>query len=246
MLTLLHLSDPHLDGGAERADRLRAALAAGSVRAPDAVVVTGDLTDNGLASELAEFEATMGTGLPRLVVPGNHDRPSEDAGGGGRAELADVTLLDLPDGTRVVGLDVTVPGEDHGHLREDVAARAVEVAEGAPRVLLALHHPPVATGHEVIDGILLDNPEALAALVRTLPPVAAILCGHIHHGLTGSLDGTPVLAAPSTHSLLRVDPRARPITNPDAPPGFAIHRIEGERITTTFHLARESFDASRG
>ena len=235
MLTLLHLSDPHLDGGAERADRLRAALAAGSVREPDAVVVTGDLTDHGLASELVCFEEVVGTVLPRLIVPGNHDRPGPGTDGA-PAELPDLARLDLPDGTRVLGLDVTVPGEDHGHLRPDVMDRAREAATGAERVLLAMHHPPLTTGHELLDTILLDNPESLAALVRDLPPVAAILCGHVHHGLTGTLDGTPVLVAPSTFSLLRVDAAQRPITDPQAPPGFAIHRFGAQGITTTFHL----------
>ena len=122
MTTLLHLSDPHLDGSKERADRLRAVLdLLPASRRPDAIVVTGDVADNGAADEYAQFRAVMEGREPWLAVPGNHDDP---------ALLAGLPFLDVGE-LRILGLDVTVEGEDHGELRDEVAEQAVSLAKDA-------------------------------------------------------------------------------------------------------------------
>jgi 3',5'-cyclic AMP phosphodiesterase CpdA len=137
---------------------------------------------------------------------------------------------------RVIGLDVTVPGENHGVLGAATAEDAVAGAGDARQVVLALHQPPIRTGHAVIDTMLLANPEALAELVRRMPRVVAILCGHVHTPLASSLAGTPVLCAPGVASALALDPDRRPITRSDVPPGMALHRIADDgTVTTTFH-----------
>lgn len=232
MSTILHLSDPHLDSSSARTDRLTSVLADAQVRRPDAIVVTGDITERGRADEYRAFARCLSLeGLPSLTVPGNHDHPETM-----RRELeAPVTpTLDLSDGTRIIGLDVTVPGYDHGHLSDETAGEVEAAAHGAEAIILALHQPPVCTGHSVADGMLTDNPVRLAQLVATLPTVTAILCGHVHTALASNLDGTPVLVAPGVVSTLHLDASARPLADPFAPPGYALHNIEDRRIATTF------------
>lgn len=228
MTTLLHLSDPHLDGSVERADRLRAVLdLLPPARRPDAIVVTGDVADNGAREEYAQFQSVMEGRGPWLAAPGNHDTP---------ALLETPSFLDVGD-LRVVGLDVTVEGEDHGELRDEVAERAVSLAAGASSTVLAFHQPPVRIGHSYVDPMRLLNAGALAALVERIGTVTAILCGHVHTASASSFAGVPVLIAPGIVSALGADPGHRPLASQDHAPGLALHSIEQGVVTTTFHYA---------
>jgi Icc protein len=228
MTTLLHLSDPHLDGSRERADRLRAVLdLLPASRRPDAIVVTGDVADNGAAHEYAQFRAVMDGREPWLAVPGNHDTP---------AELAGLPFLDAGD-LRIVGLDVTVAGEDHGELRDEVAERAVSLAADAGQVVLAFHQPPVRIGHSYVDPMRLLDAEPVARLVERIGNVKAILCGHVHTAAASSFAGVPLLIAPGVVSALRPDPDGQPLVDRTQPPGMALHSFENGTVTTTFHYA---------
>lgn len=230
-LTLLHVSDPHLNGGPEAAARLAAVLdLLPASRRPDAIVVTGDVADTGSAAEYAQFHELMAAREPWIAAPGNHDDPG--AFGGGEP----VSALDL-DGLRVLALDVIVPGHDHGVLRAEVADRAAELAQGAETVVLALHQPPIRIGHPYVDGMLLRNPDALAGLVARIGSVAAILCGHLHTPAAATFAGVPLLLAPGVHSVLRLDPDHRPLTNREHPPGLALHRFDADGVTSQFHYA---------
>lgn len=231
-VTLLHVSDPHLTDDPASTRRLRAVLDLPQARLPDAVVVTGDIADHGEAAEYEAFGAAMAGSPPWLAVPGNHDDPATLRSVLGQDRCP---VLDVAD-VRVIGLDVTVPGGHHGCLRQDTADDAVALAAGARHVVLALHQPPITTGHGVLDAMLLTNPAALAELVGRLPHVVAVLCGHIHTPLAASLAGTPVLCAPGVASSLALDPHRRPIMSTDGPPGLALHRIADDGgVITTFH-----------
>ncbi|MGW6929984.1 metallophosphoesterase [Lentzea sp. NPDC054927] len=228
MTTLLHLSDPHLDGSPERADRLRAVLdLLPPSRRPDAIVVTGDVADKGTADGYAQFQAVMEGREPWLAVPGNHDSP---------ALLAASAFLDVGD-LRVLGLDVTVAGENHGELRPEVADQAASLAAEAGRTVLAFHQPPVRIGHSYVDPMRLHNAEALAALVERIGNVEAILCGHVHTPSASSFAGVPVLIAPGIVSALRLDPGQSPLADQEHAPGMALHWFEHGVVTTTFHYA---------
>lgn len=226
MTTLLHVSDPHLDGSPERADRLRAVLdLLPASRRPDAVVVTGDVADNGAAHEYAQFQAVMEGREPWLAVPGNHDTP---------ALLAGLPFLDVGD-LRILGLDVTVEGEDHGELRDEVAERAVSLAADAGRTVLAFHQPPVRIGHSYVDPMRLLDADPMARLVERIGNVEAILCGHVHTAAVSSFGGVPLLIAPGVVSALRPDPDHQSLVDRTQPPGMALHSFEHGIVTTTFH-----------
>jgi 3',5'-cyclic AMP phosphodiesterase CpdA len=234
-ITLLHISDPHITDDPTSVQRLRAVLDLPLARQPDAIVATGDVADHGRQQEYEAFGKAMAAQQPWLAVPGNHDDPDTL-----RAVLRQdrCPVLDVG-AVRVIGLDVTVPGHNHGFLRDDTATEAVARADGARHVVLALHQPPIATGHAVIDTMLLTNREGLAELVRRIPGVVAILCGHIHTPLASSLAGTPVLCAPGVASTLALDPDRQPIVITDSLPGMALHRIDDDgAVTTTFHQAQ--------
>ncbi|KOV86801.1 hypothetical protein ADL03_08250 [Nocardia sp. NRRL S-836] len=224
---MLHLSDPHLDGSPERADRLTAVLdLLPPTRQPDAIVLTGDIADNGTAAEYAQFSAVMEGRLPWLAVPGNHDVP---------AAVPSVPVLDAGD-LRVVGVDVVVPGENHGVLRPEEADRVAGLAAGAQRTVLAFHQPPMRIGHTYVDPMRLLNADALAELVERIGTVTAILCGHVHTACVASFAGVPVLVAPGVVSAANLD-GDHPTANREHPPGMALHQFGANGVVTTFHYA---------
>lgn len=238
---LVQLSDLHIGGdenGMDPIPRLEAVIA--TVRAlpnrPDAVLVSGDLTDDGaeegyrLAREmLARLEA------PLHVIPGNHDdrvrlRAAFDLPGEGDEPINySVTVGDL----RLVTLDSIVPGQDPGDFPPEQLRWLDEelAAESQAPTLLALHHPPLATGIPEWDEINLLAPqrELLAEVVARHPQLLGITGGHLHRVATSALAGRPVLAAPSIYWQVSPDFEEEDKYRVVDCPGFAIHVLrDGE------------------
>ncbi|MGX6450148.1 metallophosphoesterase, partial [Patulibacter sp. S7RM1-6] len=185
--TILQLSDPHLTAAASGADE-RLALALDAIRAsgvrPDALLLSGDLTDDGSAEGYARLREAVdpvaaALGAPVIALPGNHDltAPFREAllDGGPVDRVVDLA------GLRVVVLDTNVPGAAHGVLRDEQLAWLEDrLAEPAPHgTVLALHHPPIPTPHPLMARLALRRPERLAAVVRGRD-VGQIVCGHAH------------------------------------------------------------------
>lgn len=239
MLTIAHLSDPHLDRSDARRDRFVAVLRqVASLPQVSAMLLSGDLADHGLAEEYASVFAELPCDLPILACAGNHDLTHplsaalEAAGMSGRMDDA-LTL----DGLTVVALDSHIDGRDDGLLQPgslDFAREAIATAAGP--VALMMHHPPVPIGHHVVDEhFALANPGDLESLVRESPAVIALLTGHVHAAFTTTFAGVPVLGAPGIVSTMRLGSRTDPIADPAAMPGFALHTVDGASIRTVFH-----------
>ncbi len=254
---LVQLSDPHIVAPGRRLlDRVdtpallaQAVAAVAALRpAPAAVVLTGDLVDRGTAEEYAHLRALLAP-LPGPVwlMPGNHDDTAVM-----RQVFADHDELRPPDGEpalaghvlwvrqaaglRVVALDTVVPGAGHGRLcaaRLDWLARTLEAAPGQPAVL-ALHHPPFATGIGHMDAIgLREGAAELAALLQRHPQVERVICGHLHRPITRRFGGTLAMTVPSTAHQIVMD------LAPDAPaawrmepPGYAVHAWLGDALVS--------------
>lgn len=149
-MLLAHVSDLHIgrDAATDRAARLLAAALEDAGAAT--TLVTGDVTHRGRLSELSRFEAIFRRLLDAgrlIVVPGNHDRLSEDAA---RALMPGVRVdvVSRP-GLHVVRLDSTGPHNRsllraHGLLTEpdlDAVDAGLAVApEGSLAVLIVHHH----------------------------------------------------------------------------------------------------------
>jgi 3',5'-cyclic AMP phosphodiesterase CpdA len=193
----------------------------------DALVVTGDIADHGLDTEYRAFLGELPP-HPRVVVPGNHDERAMFE----RALGSRNSLLDL-DGVRIVGLDSSVAGEDHGLLDPetlDFAREAIATAPGS--VVLAMHHHSVPVGHPLIDATDLQNSSDLAALIT--PRVIALLTGHVHTAVSATFAGVPTIGAPGIASTLRLELPARIATNQPALPGFVVHTIDGSSVHSRF------------
>lgn len=203
---------------------------------PDAIVVMGDLVDNGEAADaerdLAALKAQLEkTGVPVVAVPGNHDG----------------------DPDRLLGIFDDRPGlhEIKGHLLvtfadrydpEDRSARSTEglalireVASGRPNApLLAFQHNPI---HPPIESSYPYNLTNSSEVMRTYAESGVVLSvsGHLHPGSPlDYVDGVGYVVCPALceapFRFLRIRVRGREVAvweeslgMPDEPPLVDVH-----------------------
>ncbi len=212
---------------------------------PDAVVLTGDLTDGGLPEEYAELRSLLAPlTMPLYLIPGNHD-----SHGALRAAFPDHAYLrqsprvaqyaieDHP--LRIVAADTVIPGETGGELCEERLAwldRALAQAPDRATVVI-MHHPPFTTFIEHMDRHGLRDPARLEAVIRRHPQVEALLCGHVHRPIETRFAGTVARIAPScAHQIaLNTNPNAR-LQLVMEPPGYRLHAYAPETGVVS-HLA---------
>ncbi len=206
------------------------ALRAVARLAPDAVIITGDLTDCGLQEEyevLAEMLERL-LPMPVYAIPGNHDR-------------REVMLAHLPgtrqtDGfiqyavedwqVRLVMLDTVVPGAGHGALSDGRLDWLDGILAERPDVptMIAMHHPPFVTGIAHMDSINLHGAESFAGVITRHKQVERIICGHVHRPVVTRVAHAIASIAPSVAHQVEFDLR------PGAasafmlePPAFQVH-----------------------
>ncbi len=231
MTTILQISDTHIvaegklvSGRLDTADALeRLVRRINSIRDQigqiDALLVTGDLSDDGSAESYARFKTLIAPlDLPTYVITGNHDA---------REPMRAAFTKDLPisgplDWTReigdihLIGLDTLVEGQGSGRLSGESLTflqNTLSKAGDAP-VLLALHHPPFACGIGFMDKIGLTNCHDLRDVLAGHAGPLRIICGHIHNMFVSDVAGHIAISAPSPVSTFAYDRR------PNAPVGF--------------------------
>ena len=191
---------------------------------PDAVVLTGDLADEGLPGE---YEALRGLlaplAMPLYLIPGNHDardalREAFPDHGYLRQSpgFIQYAIEDYP--LRIVAIDTLIPGETGGELCDERLAwldRTLAARPDRPTVVI-LHHPPFRTFIEAMDHHGLRNPQALERVIRRHSQVEALLCGHLHRPIETRFAGTVARVAPSCAHQIALN------TKPGAPPQFVM------------------------
>jgi 3',5'-cyclic AMP phosphodiesterase CpdA len=168
----------------------------------DAIICTGDLTDNGLPEEYATLrDCVVGLPVPVFFGAGNHDRrenllaclPGVKQAGG----FVQYVVDDLP--VRLVMLDSVVPGATHGELCADRLAwlRGVLAEQPGRETMIALHHPPFATGIPQFDETGLRQVEEFRDIVAANPQVRRVICGHIHRLIFGNVAQAVCVVGPA-------------------------------------------------
>ncbi len=200
---------------------------------PDVVLITGDLTECGQPAEYANLAAILRRtlSLPIYIIPGNHDHRANLRAG--MAHLPYVTshphfvqyaVEDYP--VRLIMLDTVVPGGDHGALSEDQLEwldRTLAAQPSKP-TLVAMHHPPFATGLPHMDEIALVDADRFRAVIARHTQVGRIICGHHHRPIVGQCAHTIASISPSVaHQVeLSFDPAKSGAFNFE-PPAFLLH-----------------------
>ena len=234
-MRILHLSDTHLERtdapnkhGVNAHDSLRLMLAElRYVQGVDAIVVTGDLADDGAVEAYTtirelfeEFARSLGD-VPVFYTTGNHDEREAFAKVLGSGHPGPGRVLESPEGERAavslvagwrfVTLDSLVPGKVHGQLGAAQLdwLRGVLATPSPNGTVLAFHHPPFALDNPLQQLFGLRNAADLAAVVRGTD-VKVILTGHFHLQLCGLLESVPVWVTPGV--VNRIDLTTAPGT----------------------------------
>ena len=231
MTTILQLSDTHIvpegklvSGRLDTADALRRLIdrilgIRHQIGTIDALLISGDLSDDGSAESYAHLKRILAPlEVPLFVVPGNHDA---------RAHMRMAFADDLPpDGplnwerslndVHLIGLDTLVEGQGGGYLEKESLAflGSVLARERTTPILLALHHPPFQSGIGFMDAIGLSNVGAFLRTIAGYKGELRLLCGHIHSMMIVQVAGRTAISSPSPCSTFAFD------CSSDAPRGF--------------------------
>ncbi|MFI7699255.1 metallophosphoesterase [Nonomuraea sp. NPDC049480] len=247
MIVIAHLSDIHIGATPGSVDRANAVMRYLDALPADldAVLVTGDIADHGVAEEYEEARKVLTSRHPVLVGPGNHDV---------REEFRRVLLGDPGPGTGPINqvyrsaravyamCDSSIPPRQNpGHLDDETIAWLDGVLEESDLpVFVAFHHPPALLHSPIVDAIRLHRHEALEELIGRRPNVAAVLVGHAHTAAATTFAGRPLLVAPGVISTLKLPwEGATPdhCADYDLPPSIAFHVLDdGGRLTTHYRV----------
>ncbi|MFI1914879.1 metallophosphoesterase [Nocardia sp. NPDC020380] len=245
MVLVAQLSDTHFNMSArnsERTERVMAFLADLPQR-PDAILVTGDIADEGDIEEYQQARAALIADLPVVILPGNHDDRANMRAVlfGQEAGYGPINQSLRLDGVTLALLDSSIPGKPEGLLDDETYAFLTDLLAATPDddvVLVAMHHPPLPVQSTVVDPIRLTNPERLAQIVAGDDRIAAVLTGHVHSGLMTQFAGKPLIVAPSVSSTIGCEwetaaPGHVPIDfAPD--PSLVFHSITDGRLLSAF------------
>jgi 3',5'-cyclic AMP phosphodiesterase CpdA len=197
---IAHLSDPHFGG--ENAPAAQAALAVVEALEPTAVVVTGDVTLNGLPREFRAAAAWLGQlPAPVVVTPGNHDTPywnlplrALDPFARYRRYIGRAMAA----GTDAPGLAIRAVNSARGAQprlnwsKGVIDLDAVEALDwgGAQLRVFACHHPLLDIAGAPVTGGVHRGAEAAARLSSA--GVELVLTGHVHNPFVVALPGGPI------------------------------------------------------
>ena len=238
---LAQLSDLHIRadstlsfGVVDTAGMLRACvrhLCEGTQR-PDAVIITGDLTESGRPEEYAVLRALLAPlDVPLYLLPGNHDDRTalREAFGGhtylrAGGEFIQYAIDAHP--LRIVAIDTVVAGASRGELCNARLAWLERTLAAAPARATAvfMHHPPFKTFLGRMDSVALRDPGPFAEVIRRHAQVEVVSCGHVHRPIDVRFAGTRASTAPSTahHIHLDLDSDA-PFRFMMEPPAYRLH-----------------------
>jgi Icc protein len=219
MSFLIHLSDTHilppgelLYNSIDSAGHLRETVhKINRMRPqPDAVVITGDLVDQGDLVGYRYFsELIKPLKMPVYVTPGNHDDPETM-----KRVFAGTSCFPVNDKTyqyavddfpfRILALNSCCVGTELPEFDDQRLSWLKSQLELSDKpVMIALHHPPMTTGIELIDMGGSQWHQGIKVLLEQHDQVRLIICGHCHTDLSGRIGNVPVYMASSTsHQLV--------------------------------------------
>jgi len=176
----------------------------------DAVLFTGDLVEEGNKASYEHFiELIEPLKMPAWVIPGNHDDPqmmsevfSASTHFPATAPTYQYAVEDLP--FRILALNSRSEGTELPEFDEQkLSWLRDQLVRSEKPVLIAIHHPPMTTGIELIDMGGAGWFQGLKSLIAEHEQVRLVICGHCHIDLCGRIGQVPVYMAPAnSHQLI--------------------------------------------
>ena len=225
-LSLVQVTDTHLTGtetgcllGMNTARSARGVIdAALAAESADCILVTGDIAADGQPEAYGQLEALLGTSLPSLWLPGNHDDVSSDKDRYSphmkrrlRAKHWDVVMLETQVEGEVGGV---LSGTELAALRS-----AVDDARLANKALLvATHHPLRRLESAWLDEQSVKNALAALDILKPIADQTAVISGHVHQESDEFINGIRMMTTPST--CVQFAPRSQDFALDIKDPGY--------------------------
>ncbi|PMN90220.1 phosphodiesterase [Enterovibrio norvegicus] len=212
----------------------------------DAIVVTGDVSDNGDEESYRDFHSIISRlNLPYVVIPGNHDKREAMVSAidglsacGETGELNSVYALEAFD---IIALDTVIPGSGAGALSDNTLAflESALATHSEKPALIALHHPPFDSGIQFMDNIGLKGRDEMARILTQSPREKRVICGHLHNSIVCNMGNATVLSAPGVASSFMTDYRDdAPVGFTQDPGGYMVHDWHHGFRSTYISLSR--------
>ncbi len=187
-MRLVHLSDPHF--GTIKPSAMKALLIAMKVLNPDAIIMSGDITQRARAKQFEEARIFTRTfeHIPVLVMPGNHDIPMFNIFGRffhpyfGFKNILKGQLnqeLDLKK-VHVLALNSTRRSRTiQGEIDLVVLERRLKETQSDNQIRIVVFHHPMDCPKRVDEKNLLTNRKEVMEILNRYD-VDVVLSGHIH------------------------------------------------------------------
>jgi 3',5'-cyclic-AMP phosphodiesterase len=190
---------------------------------PAAVVVKGDLTDDGVDVDYARFLEVWGDVFAERLV---HVRGNHDCFRGQRFAAWPTQVREL-DGVTLAVLDTSREHQVGGSVADEQLEWLDELAARARQPVVVLgHHPVWDPGRDQrTDGSQWISPEDSARLVDVVarhPSITCYLAGHTHRNRCHRIGGVPFVEVACVK---------------DFPGGWAEYRVHERGIVQVFHRA---------
>ncbi|MBO7718770.1 MAG: metallophosphoesterase [Methanosphaera sp.] len=206
MTKIVHMSDLHMGFTEFREDILLKAINQINMLQPDAVVISGDITDHGYYREFVKVKEYIDLiDSPTIVIPGNHD--ARNIGDEVFEEIIgdrDTTLELKESNIKIIGLDSSVPDLGHGKIgRLQRKFLETEIKNAKDRnmfIIITVHHhiiPVPNTGRE--RNVLSDAGDILLLLLQN--NINLVLSGHKHVPHVWKMNNTVFVTAGTVSSM---------------------------------------------
>jgi len=177
---------------------------------PDVVLITGDLVENADMAAYRHFiELINPLEMPVYIIPGNHDDPQLML-----QAFADTPYFPAIDDTfqyvvedfpfRILALNSLCKGSElPAYDEQRLSWLEHQLGSSDKPTLIAIHHPPMTTGIELIDMGGSEWFQGLRSVLADQSQVKLLICGHCHTDLYGRIGHIPVyMAAANSHQLI--------------------------------------------
>jgi 3',5'-cyclic AMP phosphodiesterase CpdA len=194
-----HLAATAAEGPTAPDARLRAAVEAAAGAGPiDAVVLPGDIADDGSAAAYVRVNTIVGAlGVPVVATPGNHDL--RDA----VRDHLEATEAFMTPHWRILTVDTVIPEQIHGRVDAVQVEALLGPDRGIPTVVV-LHHPPITVSSN--RWFVLDGSADLVTLFSGRSDVRLVVTGHLHTAFHAVLADVTYIGCSSTwYSLAHHD-----------------------------------------
>lgn len=218
---------------------------------PDAVIITGDITNCGTPEEYAMARRILSLlDHPTYLIPGNHDDNANMLDGladfanylGTDPQAIHYVIDDFP--IRLVFIDSSVDGELHGELRKETLDWLATILEAQPmkQTIIFMHHHPHPTGCVHMDLIRCLNGERLLELLEDFTQVTRIYCGHTHRTIFHQVESLIICTAPSACHQVPFDTKDPTGFYSLEPPSMLMHRYAEDTGLVSYVASLEPFD----